>query len=313
MKRLTFFLPLLGFPLLLLRLEETRQGVLEGLALCGELLIPSLFPFSVLANTLIRMGLAPWLEERLRLPAVAVPWLLGLLGGFPLGAQSLAALCRDGAVSRQEAIRASRWCNNGGAAFLMGAVGAVLGSPGLGLLLFGIQILSSLTMALLFSVGKGSAGSCRRKPRRAQALTAALTGALGESALAMVRLCGSVCFFLALWRALEGLLPLDSFSPLLRVLFLGAAELSSGTAALGTLPRDAAFVLAAGLTGWGGLCVHLQAADALCGEGLPIGPYLFGKLCQGLLSCLLALGLLRLGDFLGLLSLHSSIIFFRVW
>ena len=303
--RLRFFLPLLAFPLLLLRLEETRPGGLAGLALCGALLIPSLFPFSVLANTLIHMGLAQCLEERLRLPSVAVPWLLGLLGGFPLGAQSLAALYRDGAVSRQEAIRASSWCSNGGAAFLVGAVGAVLRSPRLGLLLFGIQVLASLILALLFSAGKGSCVSCRRKPRKAQALTAALTAALGESALAMVRLCGSVCFFLVLWQALESLLPLDRFSPLLRVLFLGAAELSSGVAALGTLPRETAFVLAAGLTGWGSLCVHLQAADALCGEGLPLGPYLFGKQCQGLLSVLLALGLLRFGNLLGLLSLQG--------
>lgn len=311
--RLAFFLPLLGIPLLLLQLEETRQGVREGLRLCGELLIPSLFPFSVLANTGIRMDLAGKLEKGLRLPVSTVPWVLGLLGGFPLGAQSLAALYSRGAIGRQEAIRASRWCNNAGAAFLMGAVGGVLGDARLGLALFGIQILSSLCLILLFSPGKGGAVRSRRRSLQgADAPASALAGALGDSALAMLRLCGSVCFFLGLWRALEALLPVEAWPPVLRVLLQGSMELSAGTAALGTLPGNAAFVLAAGLCGWGGLCVHLQAADALCGAGLPLGPYLSGKLCQGLLSCLLALCLARFGPLTGSLLLFVPATIFLV-
>lgn len=313
--QLRFFLPLLGFPLLLLRLEETRRGVLEGLRLCGELLIPSLFPFSVLANTLIRMGLAAKLEDRLLVPVSFIPWAMGFLGGFPLGAQTLAGLYREGTMDRQEAIRASCWCGNAGAAFLIGTVGRVLGDPMLGLLLLGIQILTSLLAALLVDPGAQVNHELRkRRDRRAEAPAAAFTGALGDSALAMVRLCGSVCFFLGLWKALEGLLPLETWPDPLRVLVQGAMELSSGTAALVALPGKSAFVIAAGLCGWGGLCVHLQAADALCGEGLPLGPYLAGKLCQALLSGILSFALLRLGLLGGLiLSLPVALtgIFFR--
>lgn len=48
------------------------------------------------------------------------------------------------------------------------------------------------------------------------------------------------------------------------------------------------FLLAAGLSGWGGLSVMAQTAAALEGSGLPLAPCLIGKFLQGLLSALLA-------------------------
>ena len=52
-----------------------------------------------------------------------------------------------------------------------------------------------------------------------------------------------------------------------------------------------ALVLAAFLLGWGGLCVHFQAAAVLSGSGLKMKERLGGKLLHGVLSALLAMAL----------------------
>ena len=81
---------------------------------------------------------------------------------------------------------------------------------------------------------------------------------------------------------------MDRLPPPVRAAVSGALEVSGGVAALRGLAPETAFPIAAYLIGWGGCCVHLQAAEALRAAGLPIGPYLRGKLLQGAICLLLA-------------------------
>ena len=60
----------------------------------------------------------------------------------------------------------------------------------------------------------------------------------------------------------------------------GALELTGGVAALRLAPEGLHFVLASALLAWGGLCVHVQGLSALAEAGLPLRPYLGGKLVQ---------------------------------
>ena len=84
-------------------------------------------------------------------------------------------------------------------------------------------------------------------------------------------------------KALGALLGTDP-APL-RALFSGALELSGGLGAMAGLPlTPSSLALAAGLLGWGGLCVHLQSAAAIQEAGLRIKGRLWGKLLHGVLS-----------------------------
>ena len=61
--------------------------------------------------------------------------LLGLLGGYPVGAQTAGELARTGAVSRQEGQRLLLFCNNCGPAFALGVAGraaSAVSGPGYG-------------------------------------------------------------------------------------------------------------------------------------------------------------------------------------
>ena len=93
---------------------EIRQRAGEALALCGRSVVPSLFPFLVLSILLVSLGfgelLSPYLAGLMtplfRLPGCAgSALLLGLAGGYPIGAQTAARLYQEGALTRGEAER----------------------------------------------------------------------------------------------------------------------------------------------------------------------------------------------------------------
>ena len=85
-------------------LADARQLRLEAakaLTLCAGTVIPALFPFMVITGLLVRLGFGQWLAPDMaglmaslfRLPGCAgSALLLGLVGGYPIGARTAAEL-----------------------------------------------------------------------------------------------------------------------------------------------------------------------------------------------------------------------------
>ena len=303
--------------LLFLYPSESAQGAREGLALCRDLLIPTLFPFFVFSSLLIETGLAERLARPLERPARRclgigsaglAALLLGLVGGYPVGLRTLAELRSRGGCPDREARRTVLFCNNCGPAFLLGAAGAgVFGSRQAGLLLLAANGLAAVGLAagLRLLLGPAYDGDRGLSPREAS-LSEAFPSCVSAAFSSVLGVCGYVLFFSVLaslaeatsilvlcQRGLEGLFPGPQGDVLARSLTLGLLELSTGTAAL----RDAAgtaLPLAAFLMGWGGFSVHGQSLPFLRQAGGRVGPYLAAKLVHGLLSAGLAAALGRL-------------------
>ena len=271
---------------------RAAEGARQGLALCGNTLAPSLFPFFVLSNLLSSLGLPDLLGQKLepiarRLLGVSgcgtQAFFLGIAGGYPLGASVTADLRRTGQISRSEAQRLLAFCNNSGPAFILGAVGGVFASPKAGLLLYGTHVMAALCVGLLFRKKDPEAGGAFTRPAPesvsfAQAFPAAVTKALGTS----VAVCGYVVLFSALLNLFE--LP-DGFSPLARAMISGFLELGSGIAALRGLPPTPLHLsCAAFLLGWGGISVHLQTLGVISGTDIKCTRHLLGRAICGVLA-----------------------------
>lgn len=282
---------------------ELMAGAREGLRLSAERIVPALFPVGVLAVCLMKMGYDPGASGAAAkltsaffgLPGCcALPILLGLLGGYPLGAQLCALQYREGRIDRCDAIRLSAVCNNAGPAFLIGVLGTALGDPKLGVFLYLIQLASVLLVGLLLRRdGDRTEGSHSSQTGCAGGgFFALLPSSVGEAAAGMLRLTGSIVFFRAAIAGIQALFPLFGLPLPLRAALSGFLELAGGSSLLCALPSPFAFLLASGLSAWGGLCVHLQAAAFLRSEGLPMKRYLLGKLLTSLISALMAIFLL---------------------
>lgn len=276
-------------PLLLWQNETVAQAVREGLSLCTRSVIPSLFPFFVTVSFAVSCGFFSSLRQ-LHIPTPVAVFLLGIIGGYPLGGRTVGALYRGGTITRQQAEALLTCCNNAGPAFILSIAGTgVFGSTRTGLVLYGIHVLSALAAGGLLGAFRRTesaptSASLPLQPRTASLCTA-FVSCVRDAALSMVSVCAFVVFFLALMALLR------QIYPLLPPLALGLLELTGGIAAL---PNSAAgFCMAAALLGWGGVSVHCQTAAVLEGSGLSLRRYLSAKILHGLLSALMALAVCR--------------------
>ena len=103
------FLSLALFAAFLLCPAACAEGVHDGLSLAAGRALPALVPFFLASGLLVRTDfaetfgrlLARPLARLYRLPpAAASAVLLGLTGGYPVGAATAAALLEQGALSR---------------------------------------------------------------------------------------------------------------------------------------------------------------------------------------------------------------------
>jgi len=210
-------------------------------------------------------------------------FLLSLVSGYPVGAATVRARYDSGHISKAEAERSLAFCNNCGPAFLLGALAAALQSMETALLLWGSHVVSALLTALLFRM-KGS-GQKAPEQESPQSFSAALTGSAREAAAAMARI-GSLVVLFQVFLVLPrkaGLFALTE-GTLWQGLLTGLLELTGGVAALAGYRGAAAAAITALITGWGGLCVHLQTVGVLEGSGLSLRYYFAGKAVQSLLS-----------------------------
>lgn len=139
--------------------SEIAEGITEGLKSSFELLVPSLFPFMVFSSFLIRSGISEkagylmsWIAKHfLRLPPEAgSAVVLGLTGGFPVGAKCVSLLYEKGRVSQRQAEQLMLFCVCAGPSFLVTGVGVMLtGSFISGMILYLSQVVSALILGFV--------------------------------------------------------------------------------------------------------------------------------------------------------------------
>ena len=124
----------------------------EGINLCVQSVIPSLFPFIFLSNALIaklneiHLPAAQSLCKMLHIPVGGeLLLLLGYIGGYPIGAQNIYESYNNGFITIKCAKRMLIFCNNAGPAFIFGIVATQFESPVYSWIIWSILILSSVT------------------------------------------------------------------------------------------------------------------------------------------------------------------------
>lgn len=309
-----FFLGIF-FMLLALVLHPTESvaAARSGVELSMNVILPSLFPFFVLSTLCIRLNLLSGLNHllgKLMQPlfhlsgSCSGAYLLGIVGGYPVGARTAIGLYESGQCSKAEAERMLSFCNNSGPAFILGVVGAgVFSSSKVGLWLYGAHVAASILVGILFR-NHGYHGVTPRSAAQSTSeqvsFYAAFPEAVKSAFSATLNICAFVIFFTVVIRLLflSGILKFlagslayllrdhSVSSELIEALLSGIIEMTSGVWSL----RDAAsdlgsrMCMAAFILGWAGLSVHCQVLSFIGSSGLSTKTYFFGKLLHGILS-----------------------------
>ena len=293
---------LLLLALLLLRHRTAAAaGVVSGIHTCLGTLIPSLFPFILLAclctnsraaQVLFR-PLSPVMRHVFRLPACAAPAvLLGLTAGYPTGAKITANLYAAGKLTREQAARLLCFCTAPGYAFAAAYTGGLLlRSDRIGLNLFFACALAPLLLGLTLS---RFAEKPEKSLKPTESAPGGIVSAVQDGIKATVSLCGFVIVFSMLLAVLHDagifqflcgfLSRLGLTVPLSGALLTMGLEITSGVSqcVYWHLP---VYILAFGL-GFSGVCIHLQIFSFFHKAGLPLSKtrYVLARFLNGLLS-----------------------------
>jgi len=270
--------------------EVFSQGIKNALLNIGGVLLPTLFPFMVLAFFIEKSGVAVFLGKIFspvtrfvfRLPEeCSAAILMSFIGGYPVGAKMTDELLSKKYITSSQAARMYLFCVNAGPAFAISAVGAnMLGSLKAGVVLFVSSVLSSVLIGVSSAVilTKEIPGKSRLFSAAAdKPVYSAFVSASNDAVKGMLSISAYVMIFSSLCRALESV----TRSQKLLCFEMSLLEVTNGAFYLSksfSLP-----VLAAAIS-FGGLCVHFQVMSCVVKSRLKIRQFFASRVVSAALS-----------------------------
>lgn len=288
---------------------EVSRGIQSGLKICAGVLIPSLFPFMALASFLsltsaariLSIPFAPIITRILKLPReLGAVVLISLIGGYPVGAKSIAMLLSQGKISKTTAERMLCFCVNSGPSFLVTAVGiGMLASKTAGIILFFSQTAATLLIGIIVSikVETPSMVSTSARMRTSDAFVTAVSNA-SAAILAM-------CSFAILFSGILAFISASGFVErvsmlfgideiLVKVVISGILEVTSGCANAAKIGGVTGFVLISAAASFGGFSVLFQIMSCFRENPVSFRPLITARIFHIPLSYVIAIPLYKM-------------------
>ena len=238
MKKAVFAAGIAALILMVINPTVCKDGAVYGLLLSSNVIIPSIFPFSVFVLFVLKCSFLGYSRFSL--------FLLSLIGGYPIGAKVLNSAAELKKIDKTTAETMLNYCVNAGPAFIILAVGSgILESKELGYILFFSHISASFVLFLL-----------SRKPKITKTPSAKtdygiienFVLSVSESASAVISICSFVVIFSVILNYLN--FYSKNFSVLKNFGFL--LEVTNAV----TYNKNLIFI--SFILGFGGFCVWFQ-------------------------------------------------------
>ena len=296
------FICMLLFP------KNTFQGASSGLILWFNTVLPTLLPFIILSNLLIRTGAidliarvtSPVLCRLFRVsPYGSFAVLVGFLCGCPMGGKITADLLNMNYISEEEGRYLLSLWNNTSPMFIISYIiwqninRSAITLPLLSITL-SAPVLLSFIFRFLYRIPKDVSRHSRPySPAHSQDLAGALDTCIMNGFETITRIGGYIILF-SICICLIGQLPVRI--PLLKSLILPSLELTNGVTLIcqSSLPASAKILQTLTLAAFGGWCAAAQTKSMIRDTSLPFLPYIAEKLATASVTSLLIYGYLLL-------------------
>ena len=295
---LIFFLCMLSFP------QTVFAGASYGLLLWFRHVLPTLLPYMVLINILIRTPALHWIchiTSPFLCPLLGTSYygtfavLTGFLCGYPMGAKTASDLLDTQKISRSEASYLLSFCNNTSPAFILSYVVAQnMKERNLCIPFFLILTFTPLMLSFIFRLFYRLPESSCSFPQVTPGSFSNPSESISDSFLdrcilnafeSVTKVGGYMMMFSVLIQLLASVLPNTIFS----LLLYSSLEISTGIRLLfsSALYTAEKIILCAFLTSFGGWCCIAQTYSMISSSQLPILPYITAKLVTALVTSLL--------------------------
>lgn len=284
---------------LLLFPKEIGEGVKKGLYLSGESIIPALFPFMILSAYISSSPYALYFSRKTEKLArklfnisgaglTAV--LLGILGGYPIGAKTAEEFYLRKMLSKADTHRTLSWCVNPSPAFVITAVGSfMLQNTKSGIIMYISVLLSSFTIGLFsrFTGDKTDAESLY-KTETVIDRKDIFINSVASASKSMLLICAWVLFFSAVCTGMNAFTDNKSLTLFIKAL----AEVTTGCES--AVKSNISLSLICALLGFGGFAVIFQISPYLQNCGYDLKLFICWRAISGALSAFFCSALLKI-------------------
>ena len=189
-------IPGLCMAIMVIDAKTAVLGAKIGVDLCVQTVIPAIFPFvfvSMITNSYLPAVFSQLFKPLGRLCSIPKGCesilVVGLLGGYPVGAQSISTAYRNNGLCKADASRLLAFCSNAGPAFIFGMVSSLFSSMVISWTIWFIHILGAIIVGMLIP-SKGTESPVIQTSKTIQP-----TEALEKAIYATAKICGWVILF----------------------------------------------------------------------------------------------------------------------
>ena len=284
-KHLPLYAASAGMVCLVLDSAAAAGSIRGAMELCLQTLVPNLFALFVISGLLVRYlndFSFPRLRRILNFPkGTECFFLVGILGGFPVGAFTIRQAVDQGKLPPETAGDLLGLCNHCGPAFIFGVLGTAFHSVRDAAFLFLIQLLSALLVAAFWHKADSPL------PYSTNAKPADLTVVMNQAVRSMVNVCAWVIVAAVMIGFLKRWIYPFFPSPV-SMTVTGMLELTNGCIEISGMSNSLMkLILCTGFINFGGLSVLLQIQGIMGGIGVSIRTCFLQKLTQSLISVIL--------------------------
>ena len=243
--------------------QTVIYSVKESLKLCYLSVIPSLLPFFILCNFILKI-----IKVTCKRPSVTA-YFTSLISGFPTGVKNVCALYESGVITRKDAERLLYCTANASPAYIVSFIGGcIIKDRRAGIILLISQFITSFICALIFGVFK------KRTVRKASVinLTESACFAVTESVSAILNVCGYIIFFAVIADMVRQVISTKA-----EAVIIGFIEITRGLSLIGFESRYSIFSVSA-IVAFSGISVIMQCVNCTVKAGLSSRTVVKGKL-----------------------------------
>jgi sporulation integral membrane protein YlbJ len=305
--------------LILIFPTSSYYGAKKGLLLWFNTILPTLLPFIILSNLIIRLQITKPLSKLLypifhllfhASKGGCYPILIGFLSGIPVGAKSTADLVRNETLTCQEGQFLLGFCNNASPMFIMSFIAiSQLNHSSLRISLLFIMYFSAILASVLYfrflarekNIRKQSLTSTQYdsfhtdlrsiENDRTEAVTkfdfALIDSAIMDGFEVITKVGGYIILFSIPAEIISNIGSTDS---LIKLLCIGFIEITTGINHIGNsnLDMNTKIALITMITAFGGLSGLAQTKSVISNTRLSIGTYFKVKLLHMAIAFILA-------------------------
>lgn len=307
------FIAICIFTLLLLLLlfpQSTFIGSKNGLLLWFNIILPTLLPFVIVSNLIIRLHITNYISFILypffhKLFLISkegcYPIIIGMISGYPIGAKACADLVKSNCISLSEGQFILSFCNNASPMFITSFIAIqCLHAPGWKYILLGILMISPFISALLYRLYESFFLTQHIRPvintknrdlrllveTKNQSKFEILDDSIFNGFEVLTKIGGYIILLSLLAQIIYDISVLPNT---INSFIVGILEITTGCNALAntSLAFDKKAVLITVITAFGGLSSLAQTQSVISNSGLSIKKYFLCKILNAMIASVL--------------------------